>query len=76
MHPVTSNSDLCTALKLLSARGCHRIPVLNAEGDVEKLITQYGIIEFLYKNRANYSEDLKKTVSFVVVVVQCLIWFF
>jgi hypothetical protein len=57
------NEKLLNAFGVLSARDCHRVPVIDGNGNIEKLITQYGVIEYLYKNREKYPHALAHTVS-------------
>jgi hypothetical protein len=61
---VSSDEKLLRAFEVLCARDCHRVPVLGEDGNVKKLITQYGVIEYLYKNRDQYPIALAHTVSF------------
>jgi CBS domain-containing protein len=61
---VASDDKMLHAMSVLSGRGCHRIPVLDAEGSIKKLITQYSMIEYLYKHRTSYAQVFGKTVSF------------
>jgi CBS-domain-containing membrane protein len=71
LRPVASDDKMLHAMSVLSGRGCHRIPVLDAEGSIKKLITQYSMIEYLYKHRTSYAQVFGKTVSFFEV---CCFW--
>jgi CBS-domain-containing membrane protein len=67
LKPVVGDEKLLKAFAVLCARDCHRVPVLDGNGNIKKLTTQYSVIEYLYKNKDKYAHALAHTVCFSFV---------
>jgi len=50
-NPVTSGDSLLHVCEKLARRGCHRVPILGADGRIEKIITQGVIVDFLVAHK-------------------------
>jgi len=57
-HPVSSNDTLLKVFEVLS-KGIHRVPVVDAQGNVVNIISQSSIIQFLQQHR----HTIKKLTS-------------
>jgi CBS-domain-containing membrane protein len=62
--PVEDGAPLEVALRLMVKWGVHRIPIVDAEGNLVTLITQSQVIKHFYDNRYTILSDLNnKTVA-------------
>jgi len=61
-HPVKPTDSLLVVSELL-AKGLHRVPIVNAEGEVIGIISQSSIIEFLNKHIRNMKDFGSKTIK-------------
>lgn len=57
------SDSLLKTCSALSKRTCHRVPVLDSDGNISKLITQFSIISYLYNHRESFQNSLKHTVK-------------
>lgn len=48
-HPVASGSSLLKAAEILERR-VHRVPVVDSQGKVVKIISQSAVVKFLHQN--------------------------
>jgi len=62
MHPVYPNDTLLQAVEIL-AKGVHRVPVLNDQGEVINIISQSSIITFLEKHHNSIKTDTTKSIG-------------
>jgi len=49
-HPVHVGTSLFTVWELLAKEGLHRVPILNAKAEIQDIITQSMMIDFLWQN--------------------------
>lgn len=61
-HPVSGTETLYEAARLLSGT-THRMPVLNQEGRVVRLVTQSSIVHFLAEHIAELKDEANQTVE-------------
>lgn len=62
-NDLSYKAPITEVLEILSKPDIHRVAVTNEQIDTIGLITQYGLIKFIHKNKDKYPEALKKTVS-------------
>jgi len=61
--PVESSASLEIALKLMVKWGVHRIPIIDAEGTLETLVTQSQVVKYLAANTYLLGSLRGKTVE-------------
>lgn len=61
-HPISGDMTLYEAARLLSGK-IHRVPVLDAQGRVSKLVTQSSLVDFLAEHLGDLKEDANQTVE-------------
>eukprot|EP00007_Cunea_sp_BSH-02190019_P001846 CAMPEP_0174236862 /NCGR_PEP_ID=MMETSP0417-20130205/6233_1 /TAXON_ID=242541 /ORGANISM="Mayorella sp, Strain BSH-02190019" /LENGTH=313 /DNA_ID=CAMNT_0015315559 /DNA_START=51 /DNA_END=992 /DNA_ORIENTATION=+ len=61
-HPVKEDASLLAVAEKL-AKGTHRVPVVNAEGDVINIISQSSLVKFLIKNQSKLAVDLSRKIA-------------
>mmetsp|Transcript_21652 Transcript_21652/g.30287 ORF Transcript_21652/g.30287 Transcript_21652/m.30287 type:complete len:319 (-) Transcript_21652:131-1087(-) len=66
LHPVSETDSLLTVCETL-AKGVHRVPVVNAEGEVVNIISQSSIIAFLNKHINDFKAETSKKLADVPI---------
>jgi len=65
--PVRDTDTLHTILKLVGEKRVHRVPVVDAEGNVVNFLTQSALVDYLSKNLSKLGGCVDKTVGEVLL---------
>jgi len=61
-HPVTEQQSVLEVCSLF-AKGVHRVPIVNQQGEVVSIISQSNIIQFLNKHLAELKPEVQKKLG-------------